>query len=231
MIRKKALCSIGYGSYSALLEISAPTFAEYAARHGYDLVLRSFIGAEKRPAAWAKVPLILQLLEVYELVLWIDADAIIVDSSADLAAECRADRWIYLARNRTSDGLVPNTGVWMLRATAEAKQFLKLVNEHTAFHHHKWWENAAVIDLLGYDFDPVWPGSDNHFTDGVEYIARAWNSVPPDADQSPRIKHYAGLPLDVRRTSLLTDLRCLAEQSENVLRLSTATTRDETSYR
>ena len=206
---RRALCSIGHGSYEALLAMSAPTFARYAARHGYELVLRTDIGSDTRPAPWAKVPLILELLESHDLVLWIDADAIIVDDRDDLADEVRPGRWMYLSRMNTPEGLVPNTGVWMFTSCAESKAFLRAVDSRTAFTEHKWWENAAVIELLGYHFDPVRPGADNEFTVGVSYFDRAWNSIGVDPAPHPRIKHYAGLPYEERCRSLAEDVAAL----------------------
>lgn len=202
---RKALCSIGCGPYEQLLAITGPTFERYAQRHGYDLVLRTEVDTNHRPAPWAKVPLLLELLEEYEVVLWVDADAIIMDDTVDVAAEVRPDKWMYLARNTTSEGLVPNTGVWMFTRGPAARDFLEAVYAHEGCIDHRWWENAAVIDLLGYRFDPVRPGPENRFTSGVRYLDPAWNSIGADPAARPRIKHYAGLPFPVRYESLLAD--------------------------
>ena len=202
---KKALCSIGHGAYEKLLRISGQTFTTYGRQHGYDVFLQLEVDAPIRPVPWAKVPLILELLERYDLVVWLDADAIVVDHSLDIATEARPGRWMYLTRMKTGEGLVPNTGVWMVTRCAKAKEFLRRVDAHIAFENHKWWENAAVIDLLGYQFDPVRPGLENPFTSGVRYLDHSWNSVQADPAPYPRIKHYAGLPLEIRRESLQAD--------------------------
>ena len=214
---KKALCSIGHGAYEKLLAISRISFEAYAQQHGYDLVLRSDVDLNARPAPWAKVPLIMELLDSYDLVLWLDADAIIVDFSVDIADETRGDRWMYLARHKTGEGLVPNTGVWMMARSSAAKKFLHLVNTHRGFKDHVWWENAAVIDLLGYEFDPVRPSLGSEFSSGVAYLDHSWNSVWIDPAPHPRIKHYPALPLDVREQSLLADLSsCLPDETGRV---------------
>lgn len=210
---RKALCSIGHGSYAALLAITSPTFRGFAERHGYDLILRTSAATEVRPVPWAKVPLILELLDAYDVVLWIDADAIVVDESQDIAGEIRPGRWMYLARSTTPEGLVPNTGVWMFTRCAESQAFLRAVDGHTAFINHAWWENAAVIDLLGYQFDPVRPGVENEYTSGVTYLDGSWNSTVVDPAPRPRIKHYAGLPYSVRHESLLADSNALGFSS------------------
>jgi hypothetical protein len=203
---RKALCSIGHGRYEELLRRTAPTLMSYAARHRYDLVLRFAALAGTRPVAWAKIPLIRQLLDDYDIVLWIDADAIIVDNAHDIAGEARAGDWMCLCRHTTSEGLVPNTGVWMFVASTQAKAFLERLDAHRGFDHHHWWENAAVIDLLGYEFDPVRPGA-GESVPGVRYLDNSWNSVMVDAASQPRIKHYAGKPFDYRAAAIRTDLQ------------------------
>ena len=203
---RKALCSIGHGRYEELLRLSSPTFINYAAKHGYDVVLRFVASAGQRPIAWAKVGLIQQLLADYEIVLWIDADAVIIDDTIDLASEVAPGDWMCLCRHRTTEGLVPNTGVWMFTSSHEATAFLAKLDAHRGFEHHPWWENAAVIDLLGYQFDPVRPEANARPLPGVRYLDKAWNSVGADPADEPRIKHYPGLPLDVRVHSILSDL-------------------------
>jgi hypothetical protein len=202
--QRKVLCSIGHGPYEELLRHSAPTFMGYAAKHDYDVVLRFAVPTGARPIAWAKVPLIRQLLENYDVVLWIDADAIIVDKTYDIADEARPGDWMCLCRHETSEGLVPNTGVWMFAASTQAKTFLERVEAHRGFDHHHWWENAAVIDLLGYEFDPVRLGSEKSLS-GVRYLDNSWNSVAGAPAPRPRIKHYAGLPFDVRAAAIRSD--------------------------
>ena len=89
----KALCSIGSGPHEPLLEISRPTFAAYAERHGYELIT-STEADPRRPPAWAKVPMLREALAAYDLVLWIDADAVIVDGTRDIADELAPDRFL-----------------------------------------------------------------------------------------------------------------------------------------
>ncbi len=202
--QRKVLCSIGHGRYEELLRHSAPTFMSYAAKHDYDVVLRFAVPTSARPIPWAKVPLIRELLENHDVVLWIDADAIIVDETQDIADEAGPGDWMCLCRHETSEGSVPNTGVWMFVACTQAKKFLESVDAHRGFDHHHWWENAAVIDLLGYKFDPVRLGSEKSLP-GVRYLDNEWNSLGVAPAARPRIKHYAGLPFDVRAAAIRSD--------------------------
>ena len=79
---KRALVTVGVGPMSGVLECALPTFRKFAERFGYDVILGNARWSFDRPAAWAKIPLILDALEKYDFVLWLDADTIILDDFA-----------------------------------------------------------------------------------------------------------------------------------------------------
>jgi glycosyl transferase family (putative galactosyltransferase) len=213
----KALCSIGSGAHEALLEISRPTFAAYAHRHGYELIT-STASAQGRPPAWSKVPMLREALASYDLALWIDADAVIVDDSRDIADELAAERFLGLVRH----GAVPNTGVMLLRACDAARDLLDRTWDATGLINHPWWENAALLDVLGYDLPEALepglrgrahrlaarlPGREqrrfgaarpSRFKDATQFLPLEWNSVYLHPAERPRIVHCLGVPVEQR---------------------------------
>jgi len=203
----KALCTIAAGDFAQLLEISRPSFEAYAECHGWHLIVG--VGdTHGRPAPWAKVPLVADLLGRYELVAWIDADALIVDTSRDLASELRFGRNLYLVEHvhASSGETTANTGVFMLRAGRWAQRFLAAVWAQEDLIEHRWWENAAVMRLLGYRIDPQ-PARREQRTRWlrrVSFLDLAWNSIPHwQASAAPRIVHFAGLPIADRQKRML----------------------------
>jgi hypothetical protein len=214
----KALCSIGSGPHEALLEISRPTFEAYARRHGYELIT-SKTSDPARPPAWAKVPLLREALESYELVLWIDADAVIVDGRDDIAEELAADRFLGLVRH--GEQQVPNTGVMLWRAGDRAVELLERTWRDTRFVHHPWWENAALLHALGYDLptalEPGWRrrlrrprpfrlARPSPLLAGVQFLPLEWNSVYLDRAPEPRIVHCVGVPVEQRARDMAAAL-------------------------
>jgi len=80
-VTRKALATIGSGPMERVLDEALPTFAEFAERHSYDIVaFRNDEHAQGRPSSWGKVRLLRGLLERYDIVLWLDADTIVLDS-------------------------------------------------------------------------------------------------------------------------------------------------------
>ncbi|HEX5622140.1 MAG TPA: hypothetical protein VFX51_27185 [Solirubrobacteraceae bacterium] len=217
---RKALCSIGAGPHAALLAVSEPTFAAYAERHGYDLV----VGHEadpRRPPAWTKVRMLQQLLAEFELVVWIDADAVIVDGSADIADDLEPDKQLGLVEHRRGEERIPNTGVMVWRASEFAHELLAKVWAATRFIDHPWWENAALVDALGYDVPrfsrlerllpgrprPCRPARPSTYLAGTQFLAPEWNWAYLSRVEHPRIVHCVGVPVEQR----LADMQAALE--------------------
>jgi galactosyl transferase GMA12/MNN10 family len=212
----KALCSLGAGPHEALLELSRPTFEAYARRHGYELIT-STEADPRRPPAWSKVPMIREALSAYELVLWIDADAVIVDGSEDVAAELRPDRFLALVRHGERE--VPNTGVMLWRAGDPARELLDRTWNARRFVDHPWWENAALLDALGYALPSALEprrrrlrrrqfhlARPSPLLAGTQFLPLEWNSVYLDRAPSPRIVHCVGVPVEQRARDMAAAL-------------------------
>ena len=57
----------------------------YAARHGYELALETTLPDPSRPASWNKLRVVSRLLDDFDLVFWIDSDAIVLRCDVDIA--------------------------------------------------------------------------------------------------------------------------------------------------
>ena len=206
---RKALATVASGPFADLHQIARPGLEAFADQHGWDLIVETETRSG-RPASWAKIPLLADLTHDYEVVAWVDADAVIVDDTHDLAAELRPGRDLYLVEHNVPElgQTTANAGVGMIRAGRWADRFLAEVWAQTDLVDHQWWENAAILRLLGYRLDH--PARRHHSTpwlSHVRFIDLAWNSMPhwPGcACPNPRILHYGGLPLRERRARMLT---------------------------
>ena len=181
------------------------TFVPYAERHGYELRVGSG-ESEGRPAAWAKVVFLRQLLREYDEVLWLDADIAILDPSEDLAAHVRPDAYQALVETRLGDLLWVNSGVWFLRAGERSDSFLYAVWNSTDHIDHIWWENAAVVELLGYDIECRAPRAASPWSDGTQMLPEEWNIQMDSQGLRPaRIRHYSAQANDRREQWIRAD--------------------------
>ena len=215
-MQSRALVTIGTGEYVDLLASSGETFRRYALRHGYEYVQGSGAMAEPRPPAWAKIPLIQRLLEGHDVVVWIDADAIILDHSRDIASELNDGAWQALVAHRSGGDLIPNTGVWVLRRAGRTHDFLEAVWNSVNFIDHDWWENAAVMDLLGFTLEspvhlanPAAP-----WLEGTQWLPEEWNRLTFYSGrlEAARIRHLAAESRALQSRQLRADLGSLDGQ-------------------
>jgi hypothetical protein len=210
----RVICSIGSGPYQELLDISAVTYRGFAKRHGYDIDLRTELPAPERPAAWSKVRLAQSLLDDYEEVLWVDADAIFVDISEDIASHMKPEKDLYLVEHIWEGGRLrgPNFGVFLIRSTPWSRKLLDDIWASDQYIDHLWWENAALYEMLGYevpaDLSPPRKVRTTELEKRVEFLGLEWNSgiAGDSASPNPRIRHYGGRSLPDLRRGLMADL-------------------------
>lgn len=202
---RKVICSIGTGPHAELLDIGGETLRTYADVHGYGVDLRTELLDTDRPPSWSKVLLLQELLEDYDFAFWVDADAAIVDASADVADEIERGKFLYVVAHEYDGQVVPNLGVIGMRAGRRARRFLDLLWKQNLYIDHKWWENAAALRLLGYDFEPVVHEEETSWFRRTKFIPKAWNSIAADVAEHPRINHYPGRSHEFRLEHLRAD--------------------------
>lgn len=189
---RRALVTFAVGEHEQLLELSLPRFQEYATRHGYDLLIPTSVAPCDRPPSWWKVPMLRQALSEYGEVLWLDADIAITDRGLeqDIAETFPRDCWQALVAHHTPDGEVPNLGVWFVRRPMLHQ--LDQMWSATRYVNHPWWEQAAMLDLLGYQHDPR-PCRHTRPTqlhERTAFLPLEWNSHEQnDRHDDPRFAH------------------------------------------
>ncbi len=193
--RRTAVCTIATGPHVDLYEIARPGLEAFCRFHGHDLVAVQHDVSGGRPTSWGKLPLLRELLEVYDLVAWVDADAIIVDPRGDIFEHVNHRISMRVVVHRY-DGLeIPNLGVMAFASTAWSKRFLSRLWNSEEFIDHKWWENAAALRLLGYDVD--YPRRETRrfrvASIRVGELDNSWNSISQDPAVHPRIRHFPGM--------------------------------------
>ncbi len=202
---RTVLCTIATGSHRELFQVAQPGLERFAAEHGYQLVVvhdDDISGG--RPPAWGKVRFLRRLLDTHDRVVWVDADAVIVDPSGDIFAGVDRRTPLSLVVHRY-DGLeVPNTGVMAFVSCRWSKRLLDRLWAAEHFIDHKWWENAAMIELLGYEVDDPRSSTRRASPDSsrINELDLSWNSIPTDPSPKPRIVHFPGMSQTERLTGM-----------------------------
>jgi galactosyl transferase GMA12/MNN10 family len=206
----KAIASLGCGPQEVLLGLAARTFRPYAARHGYELHLHTEPVDPSRPIPWSKVPILKDLLARHEVVVWLDADLMILDGRRDLADDLPEGRLMAMVEHHTKEGQMPNSGVWVLRGGDDAVALMDEIWAQEDLIDHRWWENAAICRLLGYSLDPVGPQAPTVLTARTAWLDGRWNAIPDAPAPRPRIRHYPGYATRTRRAFMTRDAALVA---------------------
>lgn len=200
-----------------MMALTVPSFARYAAIHDYDLFVpcydyfRKFSSVlDSRGASWLKVLLLQELLQSYDEVLWLDSDVAVVRYGKNIADDLTPAP-MHMVVHRTADGEVPNCGVWHLRKPA--LEILDQLWQHNSFRRSEgWWEQAALIRVLGGDPDAA---------QTVTPAGPLWGELP--YEWNPHIADSRRIPHDCRffhatqfpdRFSALLMVRCMDHAEE-----------------
>ena len=189
---KKDITSFGIGEHRSLLSLSIPTFYLYAQNHGYDLFCpdTTFFSnkTQTMPPAWWKIDLIQYLFNNYDQVLWIDADVIICRFEEDIANYVGSQYDFGVVVHETPDGQVPNSGVWFLNKTS-LNWLYKLKDLNHFKRSEYWWEQAALLSLLGMNPDDKKLVLPNNCPISWTQLDYAWN---------PHIHDHRKIPDDTK---------------------------------
>jgi galactosyl transferase GMA12/MNN10 family len=206
---RKALATFGYDAAEPLLRLALPTFRRYADSHGYDVI----VGSRRceRPASWGKIPLLRELLTRYDFALWIDADALILDGSTDVAAVIPAHAYQAFAvvNCEPGNGESPCLGVWALRAVPRALELLDAIWRQDDLIEASHWEQSALMRLMGWTLEPPFVKTRSSEWDaGTHVLGEEWDALPifPIGYTPARVRHYAGMSYPQRRYDMETDL-------------------------
>jgi hypothetical protein len=105
-----------------------------------------------------------------------------------------ADIWFARhPQDRNPDATVLNAGIFLARSCEFTNDLIAAMWANEQFIEHNWWENAALLDLLGYSLEPPFPKlRPSKWDDRIGELDLAWNSVPGYCESPhPAINHHA----------------------------------------
>lgn len=143
------MVSVAHGEkYRELMKYGLESKYEYCKKHNYPFVDECNSLDSSRPIAWSKIKLIEREMEDYDIIMWIDADTIIMNPAhrlEEFLILMKKDTWFLIGEDISK---VPNAGVFFIRNCQESKDFLKDVYQQEYCINHPWWEQKAIIDLV-----------------------------------------------------------------------------------
>jgi len=194
---KIALITVSDEVFNDIAELTLPSMLRYA-----DLWDLEFISlppeANGRPTSWYKIKRILEVLRSgFDYCLYLDTDAMFVRFDEDIREHLTDNKDLYLCRqypNKYHSTSYFNSGVMVWRKCAWSIDFLDEIWRQTEFINHHWWEQAAMLKLLGFQ-SALGQGTDRLDSDAMEHVkelSQDWNSIPIlTVAANPIIRHFA----------------------------------------
>lgn len=168
-------------------DLAVPSFQPFARHWGYEVeavdlaVDGEGTDAAAQRAKWAKLTVLRSALGRHALVLWLDADVLLLRDDEDIADLLAPGDFQALAleqvpsERRTN----PNTGVWLMRSCPASFAFLDAVDA-AGPQPGPWADQGAVLAALGWDrgddrYRGARPGAGSPFLAGTSWLPTSWN--------------------------------------------------------
>ncbi len=197
MVTRKVICtSARTPEEDALLALAREPFQAYATRHGWDYVEDEARDDDGRPPSWRRIALLRELAREREEVLWLAPDVLVAEHRADPLGELRPDAVLGIAQR---DG-VPDSGVLLVRGGDEAVRLLDWTWNATEYVDHPRAEQAALLELLGWDLTTLRPRRRTWAAARTQSLDSSWNARPL-ARGGRFVRHDQG-PFEERRARL-----------------------------
>jgi hypothetical protein len=215
-------------NFAVLGDMATATLGFYADAHCCAVHVNPSVHDFARPTSWYKLQLIQQLFaEGYDWVLWVDADALFMRFEIDVRGVIEAEKHLYIVSHdiphQQADQPVPNCGVLLIRNCQWSQDLLSDIWNSTQYIQHAWWENAALLHLLGF-YGLLGEGENRPNADMLRHVAfidTAWNSIPGVCSApNPIIHHYAGMAHEQRLAGMSRDFMMSLQAAENAGLLS-----------
>lgn len=199
---RRAIATVAIGAHEDLLAISIYNLTEFAEKHGYVLKICTHSLDSSRPSAWTKLLFIIDLMNQYDEIFWIDADAIILETSRDIKAEIDSKSelsWVY---HEYGNQRHPNSGVMYIKVNDNTKKLFHKANLQHDLENHPWWDQAALMRVMGIQTldSNIGRMPKNEVMEIKEQrLSLEWNSIRQNSSHSPIIRHFAGEPFWIRK--------------------------------
>lgn len=185
---KIAIATLYTENLAKLGEYTNQSKQRYCEKWGYEFICHIGVIDEKRPAAWSKLLLVEKLLDDYDWVWWLDADAVIANQQISLETILDDDYDIIICREREQEQLGTwqlNTGSFFMQRTKASSDFLQVIYHTEVDSDHPYWEQNAF-------YHAVATSSTKKIRIKIELDQTRFNSFRPHYEKGDFVFHAVG---------------------------------------
>jgi hypothetical protein len=205
------------GAWWDVYKLAESTFKPYAEKHGYEY--KAFwhpdfkeeewpglfhgklpvwaLHPDMTQPCWMKIPAIIKSLEVYDAVVYLDNDAVILKDDRDILDDLPPLKWLGMSEGTTGEGTGPNVGVVATRSCPMAQRFWREAWDREEWRSAKWTDQGNVFACLGFNHNPpITKLRASPYDSGYHVLSSEWNDWTEAGKAHPwtRIYHAAWGP-------------------------------------
>jgi len=207
-------------NYNNVGKITVETMKNYAKKYNLEFEFLP-MPSTGRAQTWNKIISIKEqiLRKKNDYIMWVDADAFFHKDAENILSVIEDKYEIYLSshycgvfkgsnyKNTVLTVNRINCGVMIFKVTNFCIKFLEKVWNKKNYIDHYWYEQAAIMDLVGLKVDITGNLKDNAGDDfylkKIKFLNKEWNSIPSSSEIStesfrPSIIHLAGIKNEIR---------------------------------
>jgi hypothetical protein len=131
----------------------------YCEKHNFDLICSNKKKYKHRHSAWERLPLILEHIEKYDYIIWIDADAFFYIDSANICniIEKNMDKNFIFSNDIGNKNI--NTGLMIIKNCTYCIDFIKIWAYSEELYkqnpHKAWWDQGVLIDMINKNISDI----------------------------------------------------------------------------
>ncbi|CAN5493129.1 hypothetical protein BH11PLA2_BH11PLA2_22540 [soil metagenome] len=147
------LLTASVGETDNFADVTSEIMSRYCRRHGYSFCRRRDGFRNDRPPAWSKVDFILEYLQSFNYVVWMDIDVLIMDESVKLESllTSKETQWdILVAEEVFPHRRSINSGVMIIRNSLFSRQFFETVKSSQCDPNDRLYEQRIINTLMSH---------------------------------------------------------------------------------
>lgn len=151
MIARIALATLYTNHIARLVALTNPSKQAYCDRWGYDFVTFEGTLDPTRPPSWSKLLFVKDLLDQYDWVFWLDADALIMNPDIPLERFVDPNYSFIVGKQPGPDpfgNLHLNLGSFFVKSDEKGRSLLDEIYAQEEFINHVSWEQEAFLHLF-----------------------------------------------------------------------------------
>ena len=172
---------------------------KYCEKYNIDIIVSHTNKYFRRHSAWARLPLILDNIEHYDYLIWIDADALLYNDATNIIDIIKDNiDYNFIFSNDIGNNNI-NTGIFIVKSSQYSIDFLKTWAYDNELYENNpypgWWEQGVLIDMFNQNILDIKRNSVS-----LEYgtLQHFYENELSGFSKKPLVFHLAGRSNEVR---------------------------------